>query len=114
MSVTDLTALSLCALAAMIKRREVSSVDATRACLDAIDAQQPRINCFIGVEADAALAAAARADQELAAGIWRGPLHGVPMAHKDMFYRAGKVSTCGSKIRRDHVAETTAAVHERL
>src|SRR5207253_1459038 len=51
---------------------------------------------------------------EVKRGQQRGPLHGVPLAHKDMFYRAGKVSSGGSKILQDHVATTTATVLERL
>src|SRR5581483_4563843 len=53
-------------------------------------------------------------DGEMAAGRWRGPLHGIQLAHKDMFYRAGKVSTCGSRICIDRVATVTATVQERL
>lgn len=111
---SDVTGLTLWELSAAISRREISSVEATRASLAAIEDQQPRLNCFISIDAEGALVAAARADAELGSGARRGPLHGVPMAHKDMFYRAGKITTCGAKIRRDFVADTTAAVHERL
>ena len=61
----------------------------------------------MSIEADAALAAADAADAALAKGNSRGALHGVPLAHKDMYYDAGNVVTCGSKIRRDWVATTT-------
>jgi aspartyl-tRNA(Asn)/glutamyl-tRNA(Gln) amidotransferase subunit A len=110
----DITELTLCELSAAISRREISSLEATKASLAAIENAQPRLNCFISIERQDALAAATRADSEMAAGRRRGPLHGVPMAHKDMFYRSGKVVTCGAKIRRDFVADTTATVHERL
>src|SRR6185295_10244817 len=66
------------------------------------------------IETEAALAAADAADAALAKGNNRGALHGVPLAHKDMYYDAGKVVTCGSKIRRDWVATTTATALQRL
>lgn len=79
-----------------------------------IERAQSRVNCFITLEPDAALAQAVKADREIAKGAWRGTLHGVPFAHKDMFYRAGKVSTCGAKIKRDYVPGITALVQERF
>ena len=77
----------------------------TQSCLDRIAQWQPRLNAFMAIEADEALAAADAADAALAKGNNRGALHGVPLAHKDMYYDAGKVVTCGSKIRRDFVAD---------
>jgi aspartyl-tRNA(Asn)/glutamyl-tRNA(Gln) amidotransferase subunit A len=110
----DVHALSLAALSKALRQRAISSVDATRACLDAIDEHDGTINSFIAVERDAALAQAAAADRELDSRRWRGPLHGVPLAHKDMFYRAGKVSTCGSALCVDRVATVTATVQQRM
>src|SRR5262249_24586068 len=66
------------------------------------------------VEDEAALKAADEADAALAKGQNRGALHGVPLAHKDMYYDAGKVVTCGSKIRRDFVPRTTSTALQRL
>ena len=88
----DITGMSLNDVSAALRRGAVSSTEVTRACLARIESQQPRINCFASIDADGALSAAARADEEITAGRWRGPLHGVPLAHKDMFYRAGEVS----------------------
>ncbi len=73
---------------------------ATEACLARIEAWQPRTNAFLRVYKEKALEQARAMDAELAAGKRRGPLHGVPMAHKDMYYRKGEVSTGGSRIRR--------------
>jgi aspartyl-tRNA(Asn)/glutamyl-tRNA(Gln) amidotransferase subunit A len=112
--VRDVTALSLAALSDAIRSRRLSSLEATQACLKAIDRLQPMLNCFISVEAEDALRDATQADREIAAGKWRGPLHGVPVAHKDMFYRAGKVSTCGSGIYHDRVATVTSTLQARL
>ena len=86
----------------------------TQSCLDRIAQWQPRVNAFMAIEAEEALAAADAADAALAKGKNLGVLHGVPMAHKDMYYDAGKVVTCGSKIRRDFVATTTSTALQRL
>lgn len=110
----DITGATLTKVSAALRRRDVSSVDVTRACLERIDRQQPRLNCFASIDAEGALQAAAKADRELAGGTWRGPLHGVPLAHKDMFYRAGEVSGFGSKICKDYVASETSHVMARI
>jgi aspartyl-tRNA(Asn)/glutamyl-tRNA(Gln) amidotransferase subunit A len=75
---------------------------------------QPRLNAFMAIESEAALKAADEADAELAKGESHGPLLGVPLAHKDMYYDAGKVVTCGSLIRRDFVATSTSTALQRL
>ena len=110
----DLTALSCVELAAAIRERRTSCVAVMEAVLERAKAVQPKLNCFIRVDAEAALAAAQLADRDVARGYVRGPLHGVPMAHKDMYYRRGVVSSCGSKILRDTPAPGTAKVLEYL
>jgi aspartyl-tRNA(Asn)/glutamyl-tRNA(Gln) amidotransferase subunit A len=110
----DLLDLSMHDLASRLHRGEISSREATLACLRAIERLQPTLNAFIHVEPEAALAQAEAADREIAQGRVRGPLHGVPLAHKDIFFRPGRRSTCGSKIREDFMPETTATVIERL
>lgn len=112
---TELVRMSLTGVADAIRRKKVSSVEVTRACIERAQQIQPTINCFIALEADDALKAAAKADQALRKrGAKIGPLHGVPLAHKDMYYRRGKISTCGSKILRDYRPDVTATVVERL
>src|ERR1700692_1064299 len=106
--------LSLTEVAQAISKKRLSSREVTQSCLDRITQWQPRLNAFMAIEADAALAAADAADALLAKGNVSGALHGVPMAHKDMYYDAGKVVTCGSKIRRDFVATTTSTALQRL
>jgi aspartyl-tRNA(Asn)/glutamyl-tRNA(Gln) amidotransferase subunit A len=106
--------LSLTEVAQAIARKRVSSREVTQSCLARIAQWQPRLNAFMAIEAEEALAAADAADAALAKGHNRGALHGVPLAHKDMYYDAGKVVTCGSKIRRDWVATTTATSLQRL
>jgi len=106
--------MSLTAVAKAIAEKQVSSHEVTRSCLHRISQWQPKLNAFMEVEAESALRAADEADAALAKGQTRGPLHGVPLAHKDMYYDAGKVVTCGSLIRRDFVASTTSTALQRL
>src|SRR5947208_14790095 len=106
--------MSAVAVAKAIAGKKLSSREVTQSCLDRIAQWQPRVNAFMSIEAEAALVAADAADAALAKGKNLGPLHGVPMAHKDMYYDAGKVVTCGSKIRRDYVATTTSTALQRL
>ncbi len=111
---SELALMSLTAVAKAIADKKVSSREVTRALLHRIAEWQPKLNAFMAIESEQALAAADQADAELAQGKSRGVLHGVPLAHKDMYYEAGKVVTCGSLIRRDFVAKTTATALQRL
>jgi aspartyl-tRNA(Asn)/glutamyl-tRNA(Gln) amidotransferase subunit A len=88
-------------LAARLRRREVSPVEVTRAVLDRIAAHDAALRTFVCVAAEPALEAAGRAEAEMAAGRYRGPLHGVPVAAKDLFATRGLPTTCGSTILRD-------------
>ena len=106
--------LSLTAVAQAIAKKQFSSREVTQSCLERIAKWQPRLNAFMAIEAEAALAAADIADAALAKGKSAGVLHGVPIAHKDMYYDAGRVVTCGSQIRRDFVATTTSTALQRL
>jgi aspartyl-tRNA(Asn)/glutamyl-tRNA(Gln) amidotransferase subunit A len=106
--------LSLTEVAQAISKKRFSSREATQSCLDRIAQWQPRLNAFMAIEAGEALAAADAADAALAKGPISGVLHGVPLAHKDMYYDQGKVITCGSKIRREYVATTTSTALQRL
>jgi len=83
--------------AAAIAERRISSREVVEGCLQRVSRWQPAVNAFVSVMAERALAAADRADAELAAGRSLGPLHGVPLAHKDMFHRAGRTATMGSR-----------------
>ena len=111
---TEPALMSLTAVAQAIADKTVSAREATQSCLDRIARWQPRLNAFMAIEAEDALKAADAADTALAKGARRGALHGVPLAHKDMYYEAGKVVTCGSLIRRDFVATTTSTALQRL
>ena len=110
----DLLDLSLVDAARALRDKKVSSVELTTAALAKAKRLEPHYNAFVRIDEEQALATARACDDELARGVVRGPLHGVPLAHKDMYYRKGAVSTCGAKIRADWVAPVTAAALERL
>ncbi len=99
---------------AAIAGGKISSRELLDACLDRIPVWQSVTNAFIDLRAGQARLAAEKADREIAAGGPRSPLHGIPLAHKDMFYRTGEISTCGSDLRREWRADVTATVLRRL
>jgi len=111
---SDILSLSLAEVAAAIRTKKLSSVEATRACLERLHHIQPKTNCVISFEDDEALKAARAADRMRAKSARLGPLHGVPLAHKDMYYRKGRITTGGSKILRDYRPGITATVVERI
>jgi aspartyl-tRNA(Asn)/glutamyl-tRNA(Gln) amidotransferase subunit A len=111
---TEPALMSLTSIAQAIAEKRLSSREATQSCLDRVAQWQPRLNAFMAIEAEEALAAADAADAALAKGNNDGALHGVPLAHKDMYYDAGKVVTCGSRIRRDFVATGNSTALQRL
>ena len=105
---------SCAGLAQAIRDKQVSAVKAMEATLARAQAVQPKLNSFLRVDTDLALDAARLADRDLARGHLRGPLHGVPMAHKDMYYRKGVASSYGGKIGPSRPAPSTATALERL
>src|SRR6202163_1681622 len=111
---TDWSTASLAETADAIAAGRTTSRDVTEACLDRITRLRDTLNCFVEVDGDGARAAADAADKRRRDGAPLGALHGVPLAHKDMYYRAGRVSACGSQIRRNDVATTTPTVLEPL
>ncbi|WP_257166241.1 amidase [Bradyrhizobium sp. SRS-191] len=111
---TEPALMTLSEVAKAIAEKKLSSVEVTRSCLHRIAQWQPKLNAFMAIESEPALKAAAEADATLAKDGPKGALHGVPLAHKDMYYEAGHISTCGSLIRRDFVATTTSTALQRL
>ena len=103
---------SLTALRDMLRRREISSTELTRHCLDRV-AQYSDLNAFITVDESRAMSAAAAADAQLAGGE-HGLLTGVPIAHKDIFCTKGVLTTCGSKMLENFVSPYDATVVERF
>ncbi len=101
-------------LSKLIETKEVSPVEATEAYLERIQAVDGKLNSYITVTGEQALESARRAEQEIATGVNRGPLHGVPLAVKDQFNTAGVLTTGGSSILKDNVPEQDATVMTKL
>ncbi len=114
MPTSDLAFMSASELAPRIRRREISSLEVTRATLARIDALQPALNCFITVCADAALRDAAAIDDRIARGDDVGPLGGVPLHVKDLVDTAGVRTTFGSYMHEHNVPKTDAISVARL
>ncbi len=111
---TEVEAFTLATLARAIRKRRVSPVEVTEACLARIERFDRPLNVFITLTPERALADARRAEQEITRGEWRGPLHGVPFAIKDIFATRGIRTTCGSRVLRDWVPGEDATVVRRL
>ncbi|HLZ70994.1 MAG TPA: amidase [Dehalococcoidia bacterium] len=116
MQTSELTTMTVAEAAAQIERRSLSPVELTRAYLDRIARLNPTINAYVTLTAEQALAAARAAEQQILAGEYRGPLHGVPFALKDIYDTAGVRTAAGSKILAERVpdadATTTALFHQ--
>ncbi|HEU4366924.1 MAG TPA: amidase [Methylomirabilota bacterium] len=109
-----MTDLTLAALAAAIAARKVTAVEATRACLDRIARLDGRLRAFITLDAEGALARARALDADLAAGRRHGPLHGVPLAYKDLCHVRGLPTSCGTKTAEYFTSEVECTAVARL
>ncbi|MGH8111201.1 MAG: amidase [Rhodanobacteraceae bacterium] len=106
--------LPLTKLAERIRTRKLSPVEITESCLNRITATEGSLNAYVRVMSDAARAAAKRAEAEIAGGVWKGPLHGVPVAIKDLYDIAGVPTTASSRQREHWIPETDSAVVAKL
>jgi len=113
-SAATLAAGSLVEAREALRRGAVTAQVLTEACLDRIDRAQPSLNAFITVDRGEALAAARAADAARREGRPTGPLHGIPLAHKDIFDRAARLTTRGARLCEDRVPTRSAALIERL
>ena len=104
--------LSLSEAANLIAKREVSPVELTQAMLDRISALDSKLHSYYTVFSAEALAAAREAEAQVRSGNYRGPLHGMPLAVKDI-YESGP-TTCGSKLRKDYVAQQDCTVVKKF
>ena len=101
-------------LSAAIRHRTISPVEVVKAYLNRIEELNPRLSAYLTLTEDSALEEAKRAEVEIAAGQWRGPLHGIPFGAKDIFETAGVRTTHGSSFFRDFVPERDAECITRL
>ena len=106
--------LTLIEAAKQIRSRRLSPVELTRECLEGIERHNPVLNAFITVTGELALEQARQAESELAAGNWRGPLHGIPIGLKDLFDTAGIRTTAGSNQYRHRIPTKDAEMVRRL
>ena len=111
---SNLADLSMIEAADAVRTGDVTSVALLEACWRRMEQVNPVINATIWTDRAGAMAMAEAADDAVRNKAKLGPLHGVPMMHKDMYYQAGKLSTCGSALRRDWRPGITATVIERL
>ncbi|PKU25510.1 amidase [Telmatospirillum siberiense] len=115
MTETDLGMLPAYALAALLRKGDITALEATKAAIARAEAANPTLNAVVSLETDEALAAAEKADQARRSPHFQGgPLFGVPLAHKDMFNRTGRIASWGAKIRATAPASQDATVIARL
>ena len=110
----ELYKLDLCIVADLIKKREVSAFEVTQTAIKRAESLQSSFNAFIKLDASEALEAASDIDRKIKRGETVGSMAGVPLAHKDIFYRKGKITTCGSKIRSQFKSNRTSTSLLRL
>jgi aspartyl-tRNA(Asn)/glutamyl-tRNA(Gln) amidotransferase subunit A len=106
--------LTISRLAPLLRRRTLSPVELTRWILDRVDGLQPRLNAYITVTPELALKQARHAEREIVKGKYRGPLHGIPISLKDLFYTRGVRTTGGSSILKRFVPAEDAPVVKRI
>ena len=114
MSSDDLHYKSIAELGGLISQKEISPVDVTRAYLDRIDTLDERLGAFITVLADEAMNQAKEAERQISGGSYRGPLHGIPVAIKDIIHTKGVLTSAGSKVLADHIPTENSTIVERL
>jgi aspartyl-tRNA(Asn)/glutamyl-tRNA(Gln) amidotransferase subunit A len=114
MSTDDLAYATIAESAPRIRAGELTATALTRACLDRIERLDSRVNAFITRLDESALTRAQLLDDEWRAGRYRGPLHGIPVAHKDLYFTRGIRTTAGSRILGDFVPDHNATVVSRL
>ena len=113
-SPTDLHFLTIADAARLIERKQLSPVELTEAFLRRIEVLDPQLNAFITVTADRALDQARTAEKEIAAGKFRGPMHGIPFGLKDIYCTDGIATTCHSKVCEDYVPKFDATTVSNL
>jgi aspartyl-tRNA(Asn)/glutamyl-tRNA(Gln) amidotransferase subunit A len=110
----EIQSLTLAEAASRIQKKDLSPLELTLACIDRIQALDPLLNCFITRTLDSALEQARQAEAEIQHGDYRGPLHGIPLAVKDLFEMAGVRATAGSRFFANYFPQEDATVIQKL
>jgi len=110
----DLAFMSVTSLAALVRSRQVTSMELNRLYLERLRRYDPALHCVVTYTEELALKQAERADREIAAGQYRGPLHGIPWGAKDLIAWPGYPTTWGATPFKDQVIDTKATVAARL
>lgn len=111
---SNLEWLDLSAASEQIQKRTISPVELTQTCLDRIERLDPQLNSFITVTAASAMEEARKAEKEISEGKWRGPLHGIPMALKDLIETAHVRTTAASVVLKNNIPASDAPIVQRL
>ncbi len=110
----DVTGLTISQASAEIAARRLSPVELTQACLERVERYNQALNCFITLTGESALRQAIQAEDEIRRGVWRGPLHGIPVTLKDLYETSGVRTTAGSRFFSDHVPDSDAFTVQKL
>lgn len=110
----DVHWLTLSEASHLVRTRKISPVELTQACLHRIEQLNPKVNAFITVTSESALAEARAAESDIQRGHWRGPLHGIPIALKDLFDTSGVRTTAASGVFKDRVPAQDAEIVRRV
>jgi aspartyl-tRNA(Asn)/glutamyl-tRNA(Gln) amidotransferase subunit A len=110
----DVTDLTISQASKEIAARRLSPVELTQACLERVELHDQTLNCFITLTGESALRQAIQAEDEIRQGGWRGALHGIPLALKDLYETSGVRTTAGSRFFSDHVPDTDAFTVQKL
>jgi aspartyl-tRNA(Asn)/glutamyl-tRNA(Gln) amidotransferase subunit A len=111
---SSLSSLSLSEVSQLVRTKKVSPVEVTKECLSRIERLNPKLNAFITVTGESALTEARQAEAEILRDHWRGPLHGIPIALKDLVDTAGVPTTAASGLFRNRIPTEDAEVVRRL
>jgi len=114
LSTNEGTSLTIQDAAEQLRKKRISPVELTKACLNRIEQLNPTLNAFITIMSDSALATAREAEAEIQHGRWRGPLHGIPIALKDLVDTAGVRTTAASGVFKDRIPTQDADIVRRL
>ena len=110
----DLHLMTIADLGRLIQSRQLSPVELTRSLLERVERLNPTLGAYISVMSETASAEAAAAEAEISRGTYRGPMHGIPVAIKDIIYTEGVLTSAGSRVLADHVPDYDSTIVERL